>query len=110
MWSLLFVSFPEPGLLVFLGEQVIACGSSAGQIELGEANVMRILALLLTHSQSDEEGVRNVVAECLGKLILIDPATVLPALQVRIQKNLSGVLGWPPEDLSRTRGLPLQVC
>ncbi|RZF37572.1 hypothetical protein LSTR_LSTR013993 [Laodelphax striatellus] len=35
---------------------------------------------LLLHSLK-EEGTRNVVAECLGKLTLIDPPTLLPRLQ-----------------------------
>lgn len=37
--------------------------------------------LLYRHCECTEEGTRNVVAECLGKLTLIDPATLLPRLQ-----------------------------
>ncbi|XP_068108853.1 cullin-associated NEDD8-dissociated protein 1-like [Hyperolius riggenbachi] len=36
--------------------------------------------LLLEHCEAAEEGTRNVVAECLGKLILVNPAQLLPRL------------------------------
>ncbi|KAM4722005.1 cullin-associated NEDD8-dissociated protein 1-like [Rhinophrynus dorsalis] len=36
--------------------------------------------LLLQHCEAAEEGTRNVVAECLGKLILVNPAQLLPRL------------------------------
>lgn len=36
---------------------------------------------LFLHCECSEEGTRNVVAECLGKLTLIDPANLLPKLQ-----------------------------
>lgn len=36
---------------------------------------------LFRHCECGEEGTRNVVAECLGKLTLIDPDTLLPKLQ-----------------------------
>ena len=35
------------------------------------------------HFESSEEGTRNVVAECVGKLTLLDPDTLLPRLKVR---------------------------
>ena len=39
--------------------------------------------VLFTHFESPEEGTRNVVAECVGKLTLVDPNTLLSKLQVR---------------------------
>ncbi|KAM5147887.1 cullin-associated NEDD8-dissociated protein 1-like [Mantella aurantiaca] len=36
--------------------------------------------LLLEHCEAAEEGTRNVVAECLGKLILVNPSQLLPRL------------------------------
>lgn len=36
--------------------------------------------LLFTHTNSNEEGTRNIVAECLGKLALVNPAVVIPEL------------------------------
>ena len=39
--------------------------------------------VLFQHFQSPEEGTRNVVAECVGKLTLVDPETLLPKLLVR---------------------------
>ncbi|CAI5988630.1 unnamed protein product [Closterium sp. NIES-64] len=60
-----------------------ASGGSAA-VELEGENVGKVLALLFTHSESDEEGVRNVVAECLGRLALIDPPRLVPALKERV--------------------------
>jgi len=48
------------------------------------ALVERTLELLMLHCTSDEEAVRNVVADCLGKLTLLDAARLIPALQGRL--------------------------
>lgn len=37
--------------------------------------------VLFRHFESSEEGTRNVVAECVGKLALVHPETLLPKLQ-----------------------------
>ncbi|KAG8436055.1 hypothetical protein GDO86_007236 [Hymenochirus boettgeri] len=36
--------------------------------------------LLIQHCEAPEEGTRNVVAECLGKLILVNPSQLLPRM------------------------------
>ncbi|XP_030356587.1 cullin-associated NEDD8-dissociated protein 1-like isoform X3 [Strigops habroptila] len=40
-----------------------------------------IWALLFKHCECTEEGTRNVVAECLGKLTLVNPSELLPRLK-----------------------------
>lgn len=73
-------------LLLHSLKEVIARHSidKAGQAEFQDANVEKILKLLFNHCESEEEGVRNVVAECLGKIALIEPKKLVPALKVRI--------------------------
>ena len=41
-----------------------------------------MLPRLFEFAERDEEGVRNVVAECLGKLAAVAPDAVVPALEV----------------------------
>jgi cullin-associated NEDD8-dissociated protein 1 len=43
--------------------------------------------LLFAHTASDEEGTRNIVAECLGKLALIKPSEVISQLKERTKDS-----------------------
>ena len=64
--------------------QVITPAGPEAPVKLPPALLERTLTLLMAHCESDEEGVRNVVADCLGKLTLLDAARLLPALQVHL--------------------------
>ncbi|KAJ8684120.1 hypothetical protein QAD02_019912 [Eretmocerus hayati] len=69
-------------LLLHSLKEIITCQSQSrsGVIHL-QNFVPPIWILLHRHCECTEEGTRNVVAECLGKLTLIDPANLLPQLQ-----------------------------
>lgn len=43
-----------------------------------------IMPLLFENTESEEEGTRNVVAECLGKLAFVNPEKLLPEIQSRL--------------------------
>ena len=40
-----------------------------------------MLKLLFEHADHTEEGTRNIVSECLGKMALIQPETVVAQLK-----------------------------
>ena len=46
-------------------------------------------SVLMSHCECPEEGTRNVVAECLGKLTLIDPPGLLPKLKSYLRSHSS---------------------
>ncbi|XP_034021823.1 cullin-associated NEDD8-dissociated protein 2 [Thalassophryne amazonica] len=50
-------------------------------------HVESIWALLFQNCQCQEEGTRNLVAECLGKLTLVNPAQLLPRLKHQLKKG-----------------------
>jgi cullin-associated NEDD8-dissociated protein 1 len=56
-------------------------------------HVTVIWDVLFQHFQSPEEGTRNVVAECVGKLTLVDPETLLPKLKDNLNSESAHVRG-----------------
>lgn len=67
-------------LLHALKEVIVTlCAGSECKI-LGE-DCERIFQILLKHAQNEEEGIRNVVAECLGKLVLMASEDIVMQLQ-----------------------------
>uniref|UniRef100_A0A8K9UUZ7 Cullin associated and neddylation dissociated 1 n=1 Tax=Oncorhynchus mykiss TaxID=8022 RepID=A0A8K9UUZ7_ONCMY len=64
-------------LLLHSLKEIISSASVTGL----KLYVEGVWTLLLKHCECAEEGTRNVVAECLGKLTLIDPETLLPRLK-----------------------------
>ena len=76
---ILYVSSSLP-----LWPKVIACHYASPEgLEALKPYVPQIWPVLYGHFESAEEGTRNVVAECVGKLTLLDPDTLLPKLKVR---------------------------
>uniref|UniRef100_A0A915D5U2 Monoacylglycerol lipase ABHD12 n=1 Tax=Ditylenchus dipsaci TaxID=166011 RepID=A0A915D5U2_9BILA len=74
-------------LLLHALKEVISSESSVGA-EVGntpnhhvfQAGIHQIWQVLVEHCDCTEEGIRNIVAECLGKLCLVDPQRFLPDL------------------------------
>eukprot|EP00013_Stygamoeba_regulata_P006475 CAMPEP_0177637886 /NCGR_PEP_ID=MMETSP0447-20121125/5203_1 /TAXON_ID=0 /ORGANISM="Stygamoeba regulata, Strain BSH-02190019" /LENGTH=1196 /DNA_ID=CAMNT_0019139829 /DNA_START=52 /DNA_END=3641 /DNA_ORIENTATION=+ len=46
-----------------------------------------IVPILFTHCETEEEGIRNVVSECLGKLALLQPAAIVPELAAKTKAD-----------------------
>ncbi|XP_078139725.1 cullin-associated NEDD8-dissociated protein 2 [Centroberyx gerrardi] len=67
-------------LLHSLKEVISACPASSLS-----PHVESVWALLFQNCQCQEEGTRNLVAECLGKLTLVNPAQLLPRLKQQLK-------------------------
>ncbi|XP_042366603.1 LOW QUALITY PROTEIN: cullin-associated NEDD8-dissociated protein 1-like [Plectropomus leopardus] len=67
-------------LLHSLKEVISACPASSLS-----PHVESIWALLLQNCECQEEGTRNLVAECLGKLTLVNAAQLLPRLKQQLR-------------------------
>uniref|UniRef100_A0A803VTQ0 TATA-binding protein interacting (TIP20) domain-containing protein n=1 Tax=Ficedula albicollis TaxID=59894 RepID=A0A803VTQ0_FICAL len=67
-------------LLLHSLKELISCSPAAGLTPYVED----IWALLFKHCECTEEGTRSVVAECLGKLTLVNPAELLPRLRKQL--------------------------
>ncbi|KOB74043.1 putative Cullin-associated NEDD8-dissociated protein 1 [Operophtera brumata] len=73
---------------------VISCESCSPEgVEALRPFIPEIWVQLSKHCQCAEEGSRNVVAECLGKLCLLEPKALLPHLKEFLKS---------PEPLTRT--------
>ncbi|KAF9357018.1 Cullin-associated NEDD8-dissociated protein 1 [Mortierella sp. NVP85] len=79
-------------LLHALKEVITRYTQKQGGQEL-EAHASEIWTLLFDNCESQEEGTRNVVAECLGKLTLTDPYKFLPELQTRLRSDSPQIRG-----------------
>ncbi|XP_046881587.1 cullin-associated NEDD8-dissociated protein 2 isoform X1 [Hypomesus transpacificus] len=67
-------------LLLHALKEVISAGATASLTSHVEA----IWTLLAKNCECPEEGTRNVVAECLGKLTMVSPAQLLPRLKKQL--------------------------
>lgn len=67
-------------LLLHSLREIIAYSSQKTSTEL-DVHVDSIWKTLFNHCECPEEGTRNVVAECLGKLTLLKPEKLLPILR-----------------------------
>ena len=61
-------------------------GAKSGGDTMG-GHLPTVMELLIGQCNADDEGVRSMVAECLGRLALIAPAHVLPALKALLTKE-----------------------
>lgn len=81
-------------LLLHSLREIISCEScSPAGVEALRPFIPDIWVQLAKHCQCAEEGSRNVVAECLGKLCLLEPQDLLPHLKQFLKS---------PESLTRT--------
>lgn len=70
-------------LLGSLREVIVRLSDTKEGKENLSAHFSSLLSLLFQNTAQEEEGTRNVVSECLGKLALINPETVVTQLRER---------------------------
>ncbi|CAH1272693.1 CAND1 [Branchiostoma lanceolatum] len=69
-------------LLLHSLKEILSCqATSPSGVEALKPFIGNIWSMLFKHCECAEEGTRNVVAECLGKLTLMDPVALLPKLK-----------------------------
>ncbi|XP_071033153.1 cullin-associated NEDD8-dissociated protein 1 isoform X2 [Parasteatoda tepidariorum] len=75
-------------LLLHSLKEIISCQSaSPATVKLLQPFIQNVWSMLFNHCECTEEGTRNVVAECLGKLTLIDPGHLLPELKAYLSSD-----------------------
>ncbi|KAG7173279.1 Cullin-associated NEDD8-dissociated protein 1-like, partial [Homarus americanus] len=74
-------------LLHSLKEIISLQSRSVEGVKVLQGFVSDIWTQLFRHTECIEEGTRNVVAECLGKLTLINPSALLPKLQESLKTD-----------------------
>ena len=74
-------SWPKARLIRLLFQIISAQSVSAESVKTLGPFVPGIWSQLFKHCECQEEGTRNVVAECLGKLCLIEPEKLLGELR-----------------------------
>ncbi|XP_063954997.1 cullin-associated NEDD8-dissociated protein 1-like isoform X1 [Lytechinus pictus] len=75
-------------LLLHSLKEIISCQSSSqAGVDGLKPFVETIWSMLFHHCECPEEGTRNVVSECLGKLTLINPEQLLPMLKKNLKSD-----------------------
>lgn len=74
-------------LLHSLKEVISSLSTTQQGLEQLMGSVPTIWAQMFKHCECSEEGSRNVVAECLGKLVLVNPEELLPRLQQALKSD-----------------------
>lgn len=68
-------------LLHSLKELITSLAQTPAGLQQLLPSLLNIWSQLFKHCECSEEGSRNVVAECLGKLVLVNPEQLLPHLK-----------------------------
>ena len=89
----LFGQYYGPAIKLNVHLQVIGSESvDSRAMEFFRPRIEQICPVLMQHAMCAEEGTRNVVSECLGKLCLVYPEYLLPRLKVNDFVTNSSVL------------------
>ncbi|VDO37466.1 unnamed protein product [Onchocerca flexuosa] len=78
---LLLHALKEVQLFLYLFTVIGSESGDSRAIEIFRPRIEQIWPVLITHATAAEEGTRNVVAECLGKLCLVHPEQLLQRLK-----------------------------
>ena len=76
-------------LLLQSVKEWITQANAENKSELVGPYLEQVLSLLFAMNEAEEEGVRNIAGECLGKLALVSPSTIIPMMLEKAQKGNS---------------------
>ncbi|EGC38692.1 hypothetical protein DICPUDRAFT_148578 [Dictyostelium purpureum] len=74
-------------LLHSLRETIVKLSHSETGIKAIHPYIQQILPILFDNCVNEEEGTRNLVAECLGKLSMLEPTDIIPKLVEKITSS-----------------------
>jgi len=74
-------------LLHSLREIIVRQSTSSSGIEILKGYQKDVLPILFENCENEDEGTRNVVAECLGKLAIVSPQDLVPTFLERVKSD-----------------------
>ena len=74
-----------------LREIIVRLSSNASGVDSLKSYQNEVLPLLFENCENEDEGTRNVVAECLGKLAIVSPNDLVPSFLSKVKSDSANI-------------------